>query len=177
MQRTLAAFLTTIVLVVFSSAVSPAQEEARAAWQITRFDITANVQQAQRLLAATALLNATNVGRGTGSSFTFRINGKAAIKSATVSGASANFRALPESYGNLQRVTVTLPAPVEANGSLALNIGYSLQLQTNPWLAASSPSGSQCMQMSFWYPAPSTSYTATGADTATVRPLVTGPGV
>ncbi|HXL80187.1 MAG TPA: hypothetical protein VN951_04855 [Pyrinomonadaceae bacterium] len=176
-MQTLAAFLTTIVLVVFSSAVSPAQEEARAAWQITRFDITANVQQAQRLLAATALLNATNVGRGTGSSFTFRINGKAAIKSATVGGASANFRALPESYGNLQRVTVTLPAPVEANGSLALSIGYSLPVESNTGLAAISPIGSQFLPMSFWYPAPSTPYTAKGADTAPVRVVVNGAGV
>src|SRR3977135_4438899 len=122
MQRTLAAFLTTIVLGIFACAVSSGQEEARAAWQITRFDITTNVQQAQRLLVATASLNATNVGRGTGSSFTFRINAKAGIKSATVGGASANFRTVPESYGTLQRVTVTLPAPVEANGSLALSV-------------------------------------------------------
>src|SRR6266550_8308766 len=165
MQRTLATFLTTIVLVVFSSPVSPAQEEARAAWQITRFDITANVQP-QRLLAATALLNATNVGRGTGSSFTFRINGKAAIKSVTVGGASANFRVLPETYGNLQRVTVTLPAPVAANGSLALSIGYSLPVESNTGLAAISPIGSQFLPMSFWYPTPSTPYTAKGADTA-----------
>ncbi len=135
------------------------------------------MQQAQRLLAATALLNATNVGRGTGSSFTFRINGKAAIKSATVGGASANFRALPESYGNLQRVTVTLPAPVEANGSLALSIGYSLPVESNTGLAAISPIGSQFLPMSFWYPAPSTPYTAKGADTAPVRVVVNGAGV
>ncbi|HZE62854.1 MAG TPA: hypothetical protein VE056_03205 [Pyrinomonadaceae bacterium] len=177
MPRTLAAFLTTIVLVVFSSATSPAQEEARAAWQITRFDITANVQQAQRLLAATALLNATNVGRGTGSSFTFRINGKAVIKSATVGGASVNFRALPESYGNLQRVTVTLPAPVEANGSLALSVGYSLPVESNTGLAAIAPIGSQFLPMSFWYPSPSTPYTAKGADTAPLRVVVNAAGV
>src|ERR1044071_1688668 len=111
MQRTLVVFLRTILLLVFSSAAA-AQEEARAAWQITRFDINANPQPAQRLLAATAQLNATNVGRGTGSSFTFRINSKAVIKSATVGGASANFRSVAETYGNLQRVTVTLPAAI-----------------------------------------------------------------
>jgi TolA-binding protein len=176
MQRTLATLLTTIVLFLFSSVVS-GQEEARAAWQITRFDITANVQQAQRLLVATALLNATNVGRGTGSSFTFRINVKATIKSVMVGGASANFRTVPESYGNLQRVTVTLPAPVEANGSLALNVSYNLPVESNTGLAAISPIGSQFLPMSFWYPAPSTPYTAKGADTAPVRVVVNGSGV
>ncbi len=176
MQRTLAAFLTTIVLFLSSSGVS-AQEEARAAWQITRFDITANVQQDQRLLAATALLNAVNVGRGVGSSFTFRINGKATIKSVTVGGASGNFRTVPESYGNLQRVTVTLPAQVTPGGSLALNVSYSLPVQSNTGLAAISAVGSQFLPMSFWYPAPSTPYTPKGPDTAPLRVVVSGSGV
>ena len=176
MQRTLAVFLTTLGLLVFSSGVA-AQEEARAAWQITRFDISANVQPAQRLLAATALLNATNVGRGTGSSFTFRINAKASIKGVTVGGASANFRAVPETYGNLQRVTVSLPAPVAADGSLTLNISYSLPVESNTGLAAISSTGSQFLPMSFWYPAPSTPFTGKGADTAPVRVAVTGTGV
>jgi tetratricopeptide (TPR) repeat protein len=176
MQRTLAAFLTTIVLIFLPSSVL-SQEEARAAWQITRFDITANVQQAQRLLAATALLNVTNVGRGAGSSFTFRINGKAAIKNVTVGSASATFRTVPESYGNLQRVTVSLPAPVTANGSLALNISYSLPVESNNGLAAISPIASQFLPMSFWYPAPSTPYTARGADTTPVHLVVNGTGV
>jgi hypothetical protein len=176
MQRTLAALLTTIVFLIFSSGVS-AQEEARAAWQITRFDINANVQQAQRLLSATALLNATNVGRGTGSSFTFRINGKATIKAVTVGGGNANFRTVPESYGNLLRVTVSLPAPVAADGALALNISYSLPVESNSGLAAISSIGSQFLPASFWYPSPSTQYTARGADTAPVRIIVNGPGV
>ncbi|MBA2705683.1 MAG: tetratricopeptide repeat protein [Blastocatellia bacterium] len=176
MQRTLAVFLTVIFILVFSSGVA-AQEEARAAWQINRFDINANLQLPQRLLAATALLSATNVGRGLGSSFTFRINGKASIKTVTVGSSSANFRTVPESYGNLQRVTVTLPAGVAPDGSLALNISYSLPVESNTGLAAISPIGSQFLPMSFWYPAPSTPYTGKGADTAPVRVVVNGAGV
>ncbi|MFN2498828.1 MAG: tetratricopeptide repeat protein [Pyrinomonadaceae bacterium] len=176
MPRTFAVCLTTIVLLFFPAAAS-AQEEARAAWQISSFDITANVQQAQRVLAATALMKATNVGRGTGSSFTARINAKAKIKSATVGGASANFRTVSESYGNLQRVTVTLPATVAPNGSLALSLSYELPLESNTGLASISSIGSQFLPMSFWYPAPSTPFTARGADTAPVRLLVNGAGV
>ena len=176
MPRTFAAFLTTIIL-LFSSAGAFAQEEARAAWQISSFDITANVQQAQRVLAATALLKATNVGRGTGSSFTARINGKATIKGASVGGANANFRTVSESYGNLQRVTVTLPATVAPNGSLALSLSYELPVESNTGLAAISSIGSQFLPMSFWYPVPSTPFTAKGADTAPVRLVVNGAGV
>jgi tetratricopeptide (TPR) repeat protein len=176
MPRTLAVFLTTFLLLIFSSAVT-AQEEARAAWQITRFDITANLQPAQRLLAATAMLNATNVGRGTGASFTFRINAKASIKSVTVGGASANFRTVNESYGSLQRVTVTLPATVAPDAALALTINYTFPVESNTGLAAISSTGSQFLPLSFWYPAPSTPYTPKGADSAPVRVVVNGAGV
>ncbi|MDQ2976313.1 MAG: hypothetical protein M3R69_13025, partial [Acidobacteriota bacterium] len=94
--------IATVLAALFMfSAMVHAQEEARAAWQITNFDITANIQQAERVLGVVAILNATNVGRGTGSSFTFRLNSKAAIKAVTVGGANANFRAIAESYGNL----------------------------------------------------------------------------
>src|SRR6185503_1009283 len=175
MQRTLASFLIAIVMFAFSSAVS-GQEEARAAWQITRFDVNANIQ-AQRALTATAMLNVTNVGRAAGSSFTFRINSKAVIKGVTVAGANATFRTTPETYGNLQRVTVTLPAPVAPNGTLALNVNYSLPVESNTGLAAISSIGSQFLPMSFWYPTASTPYTARGADTAPVRITVNGPGV
>ncbi len=66
-----------------------------------------------------AVLNATNVGRGTGSTFTFRINNKAVIKSVTVGGATATFRSVPETYGNLHRMSVTLVNTVAAGGSVS----------------------------------------------------------
>jgi hypothetical protein len=151
------------------SLITPAQEEARAAWQITSFDITANVQQAERTLGAVAILSVTNVGRGTGSSFTFRIANKASIKGVTVAGATANFRTVPETYGNLQRITVTLPNSVAPGGPLVLNVTYSLPVESNTGLAAISPIGSQFLPLSFWYPAPNTPFTVRGADTAPVR--------
>src|SRR6267142_4850657 len=101
-MKIIASFLATLFLF---STIAPAQEEARAAWQVTNFDITANIQQPERTLGVVAILSATNVGRGTGSSFTFRINNKASIKAVTIGGANATFRTVPESYGNIQRVT------------------------------------------------------------------------
>lgn len=171
--------ITFISLIVF--AVGPvaiqAQEEARAAWQITNFDITANVQPSSRTLDAVAILSVTNVGRAPGASFTFRIANKAALKSVTAGGAAATFRAVPETYGNLQRFTVTLPSPIAAGASLLLNVSYSLPVETNTGLTAISPIGSQFLPLAFWYPAPNTPFTIRGADTAPVRLTVNGAGV
>lgn len=175
-MRMLVAILTTLALCVFSTSVS-AQEEARAAWQITNFDITANVQQPERTLSAVAILSATNVGRGVGSSFTFRIANKASIKSVTVAGAAANFRAVTETYGNLQRITVTLPNSVASGGTLVLNVSYSLPVESNTGLAAISPIGSQFLPLAFWYPAPNTPFTIRGADTAPVHLVVNGSNI
>jgi hypothetical protein len=176
MNRILSATLTTIAILLFAS-TAPAQEEATAAWQITNFDLNANIQQPERVLSAVTVLSATNVGRGAGSSFTFRINSKASIKTATVAGATANFRTVPESYGNVQRVRVTLPNSVPPNGALVINITYTLPVETNTGLAAISQTGSQFLPLAFWYPAPNIALTPRGADTAPFRIVVNGPNV
>ena len=183
-MKIICAILTTLFLL---SATAPAQEEARAAWQVTNFDITANIQQSERNLNAVAILSASNVGRGPGSSFTFRITAKASVKSVTVGGATANFRSVPESFGNsqidasvkrdLQRVTVTLPAPVAGGGSLVMNINYNLPVESNSGLAAISPNESQFLPLSFWYPLPNTLFTVRGADTAPFRLVVNSGNV
>jgi hypothetical protein len=176
MNRILAIILTTLAFCPFSS-IAPAQEEARAAWQITNFDITANIQQPERTLSVVAILSATNVGRGAGSSFTFRITTKAAIKAVTVGGATANFRTVPESYGNLQRVTITLANSITSGAPLVVNVNYSIPVESNTGLAAISPLGSQFLPLAFWYPAPNTPFTVRGADTAPVRLVVNGANV
>ena len=172
-------FIATLVIFSFCtySTTTAAQEEARAAWQITNFDITANLPQTERALAATAILNATNVGRGIGTSFTFRLHSKATVKSVTVGGSTANFRAVPETAGGLQRLTVTLPMSVPAGATATLNISYSIPIESNTGLAAISPVGSQFLPQSQWYPAPNTHLTVRGADTAPFRLTVNGPNV
>ena len=183
-MKIICAILTTFFLL---SSTAPAQEEARAAWQVTNFDITANVQQPERTLNAVAILSASNVGRGTGSSFTFRITAKASVKSVTVGGATATFRSVPESFGNsqidasvkrdLQRVTVTLPTGVAGGGALLININYTLPVESNTGLAAISPNESQFLPLSFWYPLPNTLFTVRGADTAPFKLVVNSGNV
>jgi hypothetical protein len=183
MMKFLAAILVTIAssfLPIASSFLpleAAPQEEARAAWQVTNFDITANLPGADRSLSVTAIVSATNVGRGMGSSFTFRIANKASIKAVTVGGATANFRVVPETYGNLQRVTVTLPTSVVSGGPLVVNINYSLLVESNTGLAALAPAASQFLPLSFWYPTPNTQFTVRGADTAPVHLVVNGGNV
>jgi tetratricopeptide (TPR) repeat protein len=176
MNRTLGTILITIALSLIASTAA-AQDEARAAWQVTNFDVTANIQQPERTLNGTAILSATNVGRGTGSSFTFRIANKASIKAVMVGGANATFRSIPETYGNIQRVTVTLPNAVAAGGPVVLNINYVLPVESNTGLAAISPISSQFLPLSFWYPLPNTPFTVRGADTAPFRLVVNGTNV
>jgi tetratricopeptide (TPR) repeat protein len=173
--------ILTVILIALSpflfSSTATAQEEARAVWQITNFDITANIQQAERNLSVVAVLSATNVGRGVGSSFTFRINPKASIKAVTIGGTNANFRTVPESQGNVQRVTVTLPNSVAPNGALVVNISYNLPVEINTGLTAISPMGSQFLPLAFWYPTPNTAFSLRGADTAPFRLVVNAPNV
>jgi tetratricopeptide repeat protein len=156
------------------SATAAAQEEARAVWQVTQFDITATPLPAERALSAVAILAARNVGKGAGTSFTFRINNKAGVKSVAVGGATANFRTVAEARGNLQRITVTLPNSVAPEGSTNVSISYSLPVENNTGLAAISPPGSQFLPQSFWYPAPNTPFTVRGSDTAPFRLTVNG---
>lgn len=156
------------------SSVGSAQEEARAIWQVTHFDITATPQPAERALNAVAVLAARNVGKGAGTSFTFRINTRASVKTVTVAGATANFRTVAETRGNLQRVTVTLPGSVAPDGTSNVTISYSFPVESNTGLAALSPMASQFLPQSFWYPAPNTPFTVRGSDTAPFRLTING---
>src|SRR6266480_4488505 len=122
MKRILTAVVfSTLVLFLFLSTAA-AQEEARAAWQVTNLDITANMDQAERALNVLSVLTAKNVGRAAGSTLTFRLNAKAVIRGVTVGGANANFRTVPETHGNLQRVTATLPGRIASNAMINLTV-------------------------------------------------------
>src|SRR6266542_3302508 len=177
MKRCFASIVLATLAFAFLLSTTHAQEEARAAWQAAGFDITANIQQPDRTLNSSAVLDTKNIGRGSGGTLTFRINSKAVIKTVTVGGASAPFRSAPEARGNLQRVTVTLPTPVAANGNVSLAVSYAIPVESNTGLASISPINSQFLPLSFWYPVPNTPFTIRGADTAPFRLTVTGANV
>src|SRR5215510_6540949 len=102
-------FLLSLAVVLFVAFDTRAQDEARAAWQVTNFDVTVANLNTERALNARANLNVRNVGRGAGSTLTLRINAKAEIKNVTIGGATAGYRMLPEPRGGGQRILINLP--------------------------------------------------------------------
>lgn len=161
-------------LVLFFPAAR-AQDDLRAAWQVTNFDIAVSGLGNDRFLDARATLTLRNIGRGPGSTVSFRINPKAEVKTVTVNGAGATFRSAPER--NLSRPTVSLTSPVAPDGSVTVTMDYRLPVEENSGIAAISPAGSQFLPLSFWYPSPNTLFAVRGADYAPFRLTVNGANI
>jgi Tfp pilus assembly protein PilF len=165
--------LLTLILCLLTDA--GAQTPATVIWQVTSFDVAANVQQAERSLSAVATISATNVGTGPGRTLTVRLNSKASVKSVTVGGAASTFRPGTEPRGDLQRIEIALPASVAPNSSVTAAMTYVLPVEGNTGLTAISPIATQFLPLSFWYPMPNTPYSVRGADTAPFRLTVNIP--
>src|SRR5712692_2721810 len=167
-------FLACFLCIAAFHANVRAQDEPRAAWQVTNFDITVNNPSAERALNARAVVSVRNVGRGSGSSLTLRISSKAEIKNVSVAAATASYRSAPDTRGGAQRVTITLPSAVAPHGTTTATVEYRLPVEENSGLAALSPVGSQFLPLSLWYPSPNTSLAVHGADYAPFRLTVSG---
>src|SRR5437588_12256009 len=163
-------FLCIIILPINARA----QEEARAAWQVTNFDITVSNPGAERALNARATVSVRNVGLGSGATLTLRLNSKAEVKSVTVGGSSASYKSLPEPRGGAQRITITLPSAVTANQAVAATVEYRLPVEENTGLAAISPIAFQFLPLTLWYPSSNTSFAVRGADYAPFRLTING---
>jgi len=151
-----------------------AQDEARAAWQATNFDITVNNLGTERALNARAVVSLRNVGRGAGSTLSLRINAKAEIKSLSIGTATAAYRSTPEPRGGAQRLTITLPSTIAPNDTVTATVEYRLPVAENSGLAAISPVVSQFLPLSLWYPTANTPFAVRGADYAPFRVTVNG---
>lgn len=169
-------FLTLLLLLCVCAQLE-AQTAAPVIWQVTSFDVNANVQQAERVLNVVASLNATNVGGGPGRTLTVRLNSKASVKSVAVAGATTTFRPGAETRGDLQRIEISLPSSVGPNSSTSVTVTYSLPVESNSGLLAISPIATQFLPLAFWYPMPNTPYTVRGADTAPFKLTVNLPNV
>jgi hypothetical protein len=168
-------FLLTLVLCLLTPA--SAQTTATVIWQVTSYDISANVQQNERSLNTVATINATNVGSGSGRTLTLRLTSRASVKSVSVNGAAATFRPGSETRGELQRIEISLPGSVAPNGNVSAALTYALPVESNSGLMAISPIATQFLPSSFWYPMPNTPFSVRGADTAPFRLSVNLPNV
>jgi Tetratricopeptide repeat len=166
--------ILSFISLICSIPPAQAQDEPTAAWRVTRFDITANIPAGnERALTARAQLTVRNVGRGAGSSLTLRINPKAEIKAASVEGATAIFRA-GDIRNDLQLVRLTLPVSVAPGANVNVALDYRLPVTENTGLASLSPSASQFLPLSSWYPAHNTVASLRGADVAPIRLTING---
>ena len=166
--------LLALILIIAGLNSAHGQDEPRAAWQATNFDITVNNLGAERVLNARAVVALRNVGLGAGSTLSLRINSKAEIKSLSIGGATAAYRSTPEPRGGAQRLTITLPGSIAPNESVTVTVDYRLAVAENSGLAAFSPVASQFLPLSLWYPEANTPYAVRGADYAPFRVTVTG---
>lgn len=171
-MKTILTLLSLFLIICAAHASAQAQSEPAAAWQVVRYDITA--QPAGRSLNARAVVTVRNVGRGAGSRITLRINPKAEIKSATFNDASATFRISQDSRTNQQRVEIPFAVSVAPDATFNVALDYSLPLAENNGLSSISPLGAQFLPLSFWYPTPGNPYSPRGADTAPFRLKVAG---
>jgi hypothetical protein len=177
MKRLLALVVLAQLILSFNMAPVRGQDEARALWQVTGFDISANVSQSERTLAAVATLTIKNVGRASGTGVTLRINSKAKVTVVTTGGAAITFHGLADSRASLQRLNLTLPAPVAPNSTVNLSIDYRLPVESNSGDMAISPIGSQFLPQSTWYPVLNTQFTVRGADNAPFKLKVEGANI
>jgi tetratricopeptide (TPR) repeat protein len=176
--------ILSLFFLFYSTLGARAQEEATAAWQITKFDITVNAPPTERVLTARAVLSARNVGRGAGSTLSLRINTKAEIKSVSVNDATATFTSREESRARqegvsastLQRITIALVTPAAPGTTLTVTVDYRLPIGENSGIAALSAAGSQFLPRAYWYPAANAPYALRGADVAPLRLTVNGAG-
>lgn len=147
---------------------------ATAAWQVTRFDITASPSLPARSLNVRAVLKARNVGRGAGQTITVRLNNKAEVKAASINDREATFRSSPESRGDLLRVQINISSPIAPEGTVTAALDYRLPVAENNGLTMISQMGAQFLPLSIWYPSANSIFAVRGSDSAPYRLTVNG---
>jgi hypothetical protein len=162
------------ILILCFYVVGTSQDDSRlsATWSVQKYDIVATLPQSEsdRNLAVKTKINARNVSSRPASTMTLRISPNAEISAVTVSGSTAEFSKREEKIGtgSLQQLVVRMPS-VAPNGDVAVEVTYRLNQKDNSGLAAISPTGSQFLPLSFWYPTPNSWFFARGADYAPKR--------
>src|ERR1044071_1748541 len=143
-------YIFILLLLLLSAPRALAQTEARIAWQVVRYDITADLGAASgRALNARVTINATNIGGAAGRTLTGRINPAAVVSAVSVAGAPAKFMTRGDGQTKLLLVTTNLPEAVAPGGSVAVTIDYQLPVAENTGVEAVSSEGAQFLPLSY----------------------------
>ncbi len=168
--------VATILALLFftfkAGVIAQSETVASRTWEVQKYDITATLPQAEtdRYLSVKAVLSLKNVSNSSASSLTLRISDKAEISGVKINGSAADFRKSEEKISSglsLQRANLIISS-VQPGQTVSVEVNYKLKVDENSGLNALSPSGSQFLPLSFWYPTPNSWYFARGADFAAV---------
>jgi hypothetical protein len=171
--------LSLFVFALGQIADGQAETRISATWQVVKYDITATLpaSETDRNLTARAVLQLRNVTDRPATSLTLRISPAATVSSVKANDAQVDFTKRQEKLGtsDLQLIAVRMPA-VPAGGTVNATVEYKLAVPDNTGLVSISPSVTQFLPLSFWYPTPNSWFFARGADYAPVKLQVTAPG-
>ncbi len=178
-MKNFSAIIFAFLLFVFAfSAFAQTENRASKTWEVQKYDITATLPTAEtdRFLNSRAVLSLRNASANPATSLTLRISPAAEVAGVKMNGATADFRKGEEKVGSgtLQRIIVS-GVSVPAGGNLSVEVAYKLKVDENSGLSALSPTGSQFLPLSFWYPTPNSWFYARGADFAPLRIQVNAP--
>lgn len=156
------------------------QATTSATWQVQKYDISAALPQDEkaRTITVKAVITVKNISASPAGTLTLRISPTAEVTAARVNDATIEFNKSEEKLTtstSLQRVALRF-ASVAPGGTATAAIDYRLTLKDNSGVSALSPSGSQLLPLSFWYPTPNSWFFTKGPDTAPFRINVTAPG-
>lgn len=169
-----------LFIFLFAGATLHAQTEQRimATWQVEKYDIDATLppEGTTREISVTARLQLKNVAARPATSLTLRISPNAEISSIKLNDNVAEFTKGQEKVGaaDFQRIAMRIPA-VAVNAALTAVAQYKLKVADNSGISSISPSGTQFLPLSFWYPTPNSWFFARGADFAPFRVRINAP--
>ncbi len=173
---------TLAAIAVFMTASALSQDDTRptATWQVQKYEITATLptSDADRNLIVKARLDLKNVSARPASTLTLRIGSSAEVSAITIGGSPVDFSKAEEkinSATSLQRLVLRIPS-VQPGGSVAATVDYKFNVKDNSGVSALSPTSTQFLPTSFWYPTPNSWYFARGGDFAPTRIQIASPG-
>lgn len=172
------ALLIFTVLLNLSLAAQDTGRTPTATWQVLKYDLNVTLPpDATRSVTVNAAISLKNVSGRPANTLTLRVSPLAEVSSVKINNATVEFSKSEEkisSATSLQRLATRLTS-VAPDASFTAIIDYKINLKDNSALASVTPTASQFLPLSFWYPTPNSWYFPRGADSAAVKLKVTAP--
>src|SRR5437660_3377589 len=121
------------VLLLVALFVASSYAQTTVAYEVQRYDITAQVDTAQNSLSATSTMKLINIGTGAGRTITLLLGPNGKVNSVSVNGANATFNIVKtdstpdknDTRPKLETITVNAPSPIAAGASATVAVTYN----------------------------------------------------